>query len=224
MAGFVYVLSNPAFPHLIKIGKSQRDPVNFRSAELYTTGVPYQFVVEYYAFVENFDFVEAECHKLLEKFRPNKSREFFEYPVPEAISLIHRVSAGIKFEKIFYLTQAEIKLAEERHQIEIKELAIRKDKERREREAEQELRIESRKLVDAERQRYIENQLSSNFIPSSLSLIFGVLTLILLIGGFGDGVVWPFLVVGLMWAFYWYDNKQRQEKKEQKAREKFPYN
>jgi hypothetical protein len=51
MAGFVYILSNSAFLHFIKIGKSERNPVDFRIAELYTTSVPQQFVVEYYAFV-----------------------------------------------------------------------------------------------------------------------------------------------------------------------------
>ena len=39
MAGFIYVMSNPAFPDLIKIGKSKKDPTTDRVSELNQTGV-----------------------------------------------------------------------------------------------------------------------------------------------------------------------------------------
>ena len=51
MSGFIYVMTNPAFPDLIKIGKSQKDPTTDRVNELNQTGVPEPFKVEYYAFV-----------------------------------------------------------------------------------------------------------------------------------------------------------------------------
>jgi hypothetical protein len=40
LAGFVYVMSNPAFPDRIKIGKSKKDPTTDRVNELNQTGVP----------------------------------------------------------------------------------------------------------------------------------------------------------------------------------------
>jgi hypothetical protein len=39
MAGFVYIMSNPAFPNLLKIGKSKKDPttdrVNYSTRQVY---------------------------------------------------------------------------------------------------------------------------------------------------------------------------------------------
>ena len=44
MDGTVYVLTNPAMPDLVKIGKTTRD-VSLRLSDLYTTGVPLPFEV-----------------------------------------------------------------------------------------------------------------------------------------------------------------------------------
>lgn len=38
VAGFVYVITNDAFPHLVKIGKSSKDPRQDRVDELNHTG------------------------------------------------------------------------------------------------------------------------------------------------------------------------------------------
>lgn len=42
-SGIVYVLSNPAMPGLVKIGKTTRGSVDARLSELYSTGVPVPF-------------------------------------------------------------------------------------------------------------------------------------------------------------------------------------
>ena len=56
MNGFIYIMSNPVFKDgRIKIGKSKSDPSSWRLNELYTTGVPEPFKVEYSAFTENYD-------------------------------------------------------------------------------------------------------------------------------------------------------------------------
>jgi hypothetical protein len=78
MAGFVYVMSNPAFPNLIKIGKSKKDPTNDRVSELNQTGVPEPFKVEYYAFVGDNDGLETYIHSIFSENRPNSKREFFK--------------------------------------------------------------------------------------------------------------------------------------------------
>ena len=41
--GIVYVLTNPAMPGLVKIGKTSRSSVKGRLRELYSTGVPVPF-------------------------------------------------------------------------------------------------------------------------------------------------------------------------------------
>ena len=48
MEGSVYVLTNPAMPNMVKIGKTTRD-VELRLADLYSTGVPLPFECEYAA-------------------------------------------------------------------------------------------------------------------------------------------------------------------------------
>jgi hypothetical protein len=78
MAGFVYVMSNPSFGDgRIKIGKSKKDPNEDRRQELYSTGVPEPYNVEYYAFVEDHDDLEKAVHNHLSNQRPNREREFF---------------------------------------------------------------------------------------------------------------------------------------------------
>jgi len=44
MEGSVYVLTNPAMPNMVKIGKTTRD-VELRLVDLYSTGVPLPFNV-----------------------------------------------------------------------------------------------------------------------------------------------------------------------------------
>ncbi len=102
-------MSNPAFSdRRVKIGKSQSDPSSFRKNELYSTGVPEPFVVEYYAFVEDYDNAERKIHATLSNIRPNKDREFFNISSPEAILKIRELCA-IKHEEVFYRSPEEIK-------------------------------------------------------------------------------------------------------------------
>lgn len=84
-AGFVYLLSNPSMPNIVKIGSTERT-LKERVAELSsTTGVPTPFVIEHYILVENpYDF-EMALHDELSKYRVNNNREFFDIPIDKAI-------------------------------------------------------------------------------------------------------------------------------------------
>ena len=101
MAGFVYIMSNEAFAsNLLKIGKSARDPTEFRKQELESTGVPAPFVVEYYVLLEEFDDLELQVHQALAQRRKYSNREFFQIGLEEAVNLIKECAAGrILFEK-----------------------------------------------------------------------------------------------------------------------------
>ena len=78
MNSFIYVLSNKSFGDgRSKIGISAQDPTSQRVNELYSTGVPEPFKVEYYAFVEDYKRGEKIVHSRLDEKRPNKTREFF---------------------------------------------------------------------------------------------------------------------------------------------------
>jgi len=107
MNGFIYVMSNPSYSDgLLKIGKSKSDPSSFRKEELYTTGVPQPFVIEYSALVEDYNAIETKVHESLSAYRPNKSREFFNCSIEQAILTIQQVSK-IKFEEYSGRLQTE---------------------------------------------------------------------------------------------------------------------
>jgi hypothetical protein len=172
MSGFVYILSNPAMPNLLKIGKSDRDPTGFRAAELYTTGVPHPFKVEYFAYVEEHHTLERKIHSILSTRRPNSNREFFTVSIEEAVLLI-RESGLVLSEKLFFKTEAEIRAEKEKAERRLQEEYARKaaeeeakriqraNEERRARELEEKRRIAEeniRRRAETEEKRLREEQ------------------------------------------------------------------
>ena len=82
--GWVYVLTNPAFPGLVKIGCTSRTPED-RARELSSgTGVPARYVVAWACPVTDWQGVEARTHGKLHACRPNGHREFFRCSVDVA--------------------------------------------------------------------------------------------------------------------------------------------
>ena len=86
MEGTVYVLTNPAMPNMVKIGKTTRD-VELRLADLYSTGVPLPFECEYAAKVNNVDKTE-KAFPAFEPSRVNPRREFFNINPEQAIAVL----------------------------------------------------------------------------------------------------------------------------------------
>lgn len=75
--GFVYIMSNPAYKkNLLKVGFTRKTPEE-RAKELYKTGVPNEFKVEYKVKFKDAEKAERQIHSSLEKCRHNKKREFF---------------------------------------------------------------------------------------------------------------------------------------------------
>ena len=68
--GIVYVLTNPAMPGMVKIGKTGRE-VEARLNDIYTTGVPLPFECAYAARVADMDKVEKS---LPQRVRPLQSQ------------------------------------------------------------------------------------------------------------------------------------------------------
>ena len=163
MAGFIYIMSNPSFPDRIKIGKSKKDPTTDRVSELNQTGVPEPFKVEYYAFVEDEDYLEKAVHSKFLTKRPNKNREFFSVDCVEAIDAIRQLSepnAKIKFEESFYVSPEELKRFAEQREKEERKRKEKEEKQRQKNEAER-LKREEAKLIKLEKQKRKENQLAS---------------------------------------------------------------
>ena len=90
--GFVYALSNPSFPELLKIGFSSKVP-DARAGELYTTGVPTPYGLSYYCFINDAKDIERRVHSMLSRYRHNKGREFFQVDVASLKRLISSLAA-----------------------------------------------------------------------------------------------------------------------------------
>jgi hypothetical protein len=86
MSGFVYILSNPSMPGLLKIGSTEKLPTE-RASQLYSTGVPEPFKVEFAVWCENHQQAERKIHEELDDCRISDGREFFLTSVSSAIQV-----------------------------------------------------------------------------------------------------------------------------------------
>ncbi|MCY4625244.1 MAG: GIY-YIG nuclease family protein [Chloroflexi bacterium] len=90
MPNIVYVLTNPAMPGLVKIGMTDRDDVQRRMNELFTTGVPFPFECVIAKEIESTEAatVESALHRAFHPYRANESREFFQIEPEQAEALL----------------------------------------------------------------------------------------------------------------------------------------
>ncbi len=92
MRGWVYVLTNPSMPGLVKVGMTRGTP-EARARELSrSTGVPRSFAVVASARVRDPEAVEAAVHAALAGRRVNSRREFFRVGKREAARALRRAS------------------------------------------------------------------------------------------------------------------------------------
>ena len=84
----IYVLSNPTYPGLLKIGYTRKE-IGIRIKDLSkATGVPTPFKLEYVFKCYNGLQLESDIHKHLKDFRPNNYREFFDVTLNQAVEAI----------------------------------------------------------------------------------------------------------------------------------------
>ncbi len=88
--GFLYVLTNPAMPGLIKVGKTTRVPSERVSELSSATGVPSPFLLVYEQPVSNCHEAEAWVHRQLESVgrRHSRNREFFDAPLHVVVKAV----------------------------------------------------------------------------------------------------------------------------------------
>jgi len=99
--GYIYVLSNPTITGLLKVGFTCGS-VDKRRRELSgATGVPSEFVIEYFQLSEDVEDIESAVHAELESYRIGENREFFKAPISQVISAIqrHARSPAIRFQR-----------------------------------------------------------------------------------------------------------------------------
>ena len=100
--GIVYVLTNPAMPGMVKIGRTTR-AMEARLSELYSTGVPLPFECSYAARVGDENKVEKAFHQAFGPYRINPKREFFSIEPEQAIALLELMAV----EDVTPVVQAE---------------------------------------------------------------------------------------------------------------------
>lgn len=94
--GYVYVLSNPSMPGIVKVGRTFREP-RARAAELSAaTGVPTPFKIEATVSTWNCVWLEKLVHIDLRRCRVNSNREFFRCTVEEALETTKKAADGMK--------------------------------------------------------------------------------------------------------------------------------
>ena len=87
--GIIYIITNPAMPGLVKIGKTIN--LDERLKSLYSSGVPLPFRCIYAKKVNNYSEVERKLHKGLDSHRENANREFFRIAEEEVINFLELV-------------------------------------------------------------------------------------------------------------------------------------
>ena len=113
MSDFVYILSNPSFPKLYKVGFTTTS-VEERMSQLHSTGVPTRFELEFCIKVRDGYKAEQRLHRVLNEFHYEK--EFFKLHLSKLIEICKNelFSGEIDFIEYYgkgndyYLTDEEV--------------------------------------------------------------------------------------------------------------------
>ena len=110
--GCVYILTNKEMPNLVKIGQTS-SPAEERAKQIsIATGVPFPFQVAFALYCEQYIKLEKDIHSKLADYRlPNK--EFFRYPVNDAIMELKQLYSGYLTIEIQSLESHKTKLVGE---------------------------------------------------------------------------------------------------------------
>ena len=80
---YVYCLSNTSFcPNILKVGWTRHNPA-YRANQLYTTGIPTPFKIEFLILTNQGKCLESRIHSYLSRCRISGSREFFNISVSD---------------------------------------------------------------------------------------------------------------------------------------------
>jgi Domain of unknown function (DUF4268)/T5orf172 domain len=91
--GYVYILTNPKIPGLVKIGSTKLTP-DERARQLSTTGVPAPFQVVGYHWFDDELRIERELQAMFSQQRVHPRREFYETTIDAAQQALLHLSDG----------------------------------------------------------------------------------------------------------------------------------
>lgn len=85
---YVYCMSNASFcPNMVKVGWTRNNPA-LRASQLFTTGVPTPFIVEFMILTAHGHDLERRIHNHLAKCRVSGSREFFNISIADLRTML----------------------------------------------------------------------------------------------------------------------------------------
>ena len=93
---WVYILSNPTSPGLLKIGYTKQTPEERAKQISSATGVALPYKVEWAYKCFNGETVERQVHHKLEAYRVNNNKEFFQISLDEAKKVINLIGNKLK--------------------------------------------------------------------------------------------------------------------------------
>ncbi|WP_445989686.1 GIY-YIG nuclease family protein [Chromobacterium haemolyticum] len=94
LSGHIYILSNPSLKsNWVKIGLTQTNVEKRKKSLSKSSSIPLDFIIEYECTVNDVKTAERRIHLLLEKYRVNESKEFFDLPLKNAIKICQYVTA-----------------------------------------------------------------------------------------------------------------------------------
>ena len=90
-AGWLYVISSPSLPGLVKLGCTRRLNPALRVRELSSSSLPEPYHAHCFVFSDNCFELENNIHKYFDKERVNPDREFFRIEPKEAINVLKEI-------------------------------------------------------------------------------------------------------------------------------------
>lgn len=108
----VYVLTNPAMPGLVKIGKTTQMEVETRMKQLFGTGVPVPFDCAFACQVKDAHEVEKALHFAFGNVRINPNREFFKIESERIIVMLKLLKVDDVTMQVEQKIEAEATLAD----------------------------------------------------------------------------------------------------------------
>lgn len=90
-AGWLYVISSPSLPGLVKLGCTRRLNPTLRVRELSSSSLPEPYHAHCFVFSDDCFELENNIHKYFDKERVNPDREFFRIEPKEAINVLKEI-------------------------------------------------------------------------------------------------------------------------------------
>ena len=90
-AGWLYVISSPSLPGLVKLGATRRLNPTIRVKELSSSSLPEPFKAHCFVFSDDCFELENNIHKYFDKERVNPNREFFRIEPKDAIDVLKEI-------------------------------------------------------------------------------------------------------------------------------------